>query len=101
MMDDVLVLIRQDMTADSYGVMRPTKIRKQVYCKVGSITRSEFYNAGRSGLNPDFMFTIFAADYNGESVCEYRGKTYSIYRTYLNNSDYIELYVQREGGTNV
>lgn len=101
MMDDVLVLIRQDMTADSYGVMRPTKVHRQVYCKVGSITRSEFYNAGRSGLNPDFMFTIFAADYNGESVCEYRGKTYSIYRTYLNNSDYIELYVQREGGTNV
>lgn len=101
MMDDVLVLIRQDMTADAYGVMRPTNVRRQVYCKVGSITRNEFYNAGRSGLNPDFMFTVFAADYNGESVCEYRGKTYSIYRTYLNNSDYIELYVQREGGTNV
>ena len=101
MMDDVLVLMRQDMTADSYGVMQPTKVYKQVYCKVGSITRNEFYNAGRSGLNPDFMFTVFAADYNGESVCEYRGKTYSIYRTYLNNSDYIELYVQREGGTNV
>ena len=101
MMDDVLILIRQDMTADAYGVTRPTKVYKQVYCKVGSITRSEFYNAGRSGLNPDFMFTVFAADYNGESVCEYRGKAYSIYRTYLNNSDYIELYVQREGGTNV
>ena len=46
------------------------------------------------------MFTVVAGDYSGESLCEYRGKTYSIYRTYINNADYIELYVQREGGSN-
>ena len=100
MMDDVLILISQNMTADEYGVMRQAVSRKKVFCKVGGITRSEFYNAGRSGLNPDFMFTVFAGDYSGESLCEYRGKTYSIYRTYINNADYIELYVQREGGSN-
>lgn len=100
MMDDVLILISQNMTADEYGIMHPDLSRKKVFCKVGSITRSEFYNAGRSGLNPDFMFTVFAGDYSRESLCEYRGKTYSIYRTYINNADYIELYVQREGGSN-
>jgi SPP1 family predicted phage head-tail adaptor len=100
MMDDVLILISQNMTADEYGIMHPVLSRKKVFCKVGGITRSEFYNAGRSGLNPDFMFTVFAGDYSGESLCEYRGKTYSIYRTYINNADYIELYVQREGGSN-
>lgn len=99
-MDDVLYLVKQTMAADAYGVMRPTKNKKQVFCKVGSINRSEFYNAGRSGLNPDFMFSVFSGDYSGESICEYRGKSYSIYRTYINNDDYIELYVQREGGSN-
>lgn len=100
MMDDILILITQTMTADQYGVMRPTLTQKQVFCKVGSITRSEFFNAGRSGLNPEFVFSVFKGDYSGETVCEYNGNTYAIYRTFLNDMDYMELYVQREGGTN-
>ena len=100
MMDDILFLITQENQADDYGVMRQTLTRKQVFCQVGSVTRSEFYNAGRTGLNPEYTFTVFQGDYSGESICEYRGQTYAIYRTYVSNSDYIELYVQREGGTN-
>ena len=36
----------------------------------------------------------------GETVCEYNGESFSIYRTYETDSDYIELYVERKGGTN-
>ena len=43
---------------------------------------------------------MFAADYAGESVIEYEGKTYAVYRTYRTDADYIELYVERKGGTN-
>lgn len=46
-------------------------------------------------------FLVFAGEYSGEALVEYDGKTYAIYRTYRDlNSDYIELYAQREGGTN-
>ena len=52
-------------------------------------------------MNPEYQFDVFAGDYEGETLCKYDGKSYAIYRTYLpDNSDYIELYAQREGGAN-
>ena len=52
-------------------------------CQVDSVTRSEFFEAGRNGLNPEFVFRVFFGDYEGgERLVEYRGKRYSIYRTY-------------------
>lgn len=100
MRDAVITLITNTYALDDYGVQRRTETRKDVFAKVGSITRSEFYSAGRNGLNPDYMFTVFHSDYDGEAVCEYEGKRYAIYRTYFpGQGDYIELYVQREGGT--
>lgn len=100
-MDDVLKLIAKAEVQDVYGIWRSTLSRKEVFCQVRSITRAEFFEAGRNGLNPSFEFVIFAGEYNGERMVEYRGETYAVYRTYLvPGSDYIELYVQREGGTN-
>jgi hypothetical protein len=69
-------------------------------CQVDSITRAEFFEGGRNGLNPEFKFTMFFGDYSGESIVEYQGKTYAVYRTYLRRTDIIELYVERKGGTN-
>lgn len=100
-MDDVLTLLASEKTQDIYGVWRETLTEQEVFCRVYSVTRSEFYNAGRNGLNPEYRFEIFQGDYNGETLCEYRGKSYSIYRTYGDpGEDYIELYVERKGGSN-
>ena len=44
--------------------------------------------------------TMFVGDYNGERVIGFKGKKYSVYRTYLAKTDIIELYVERQGGTN-
>lgn len=102
MLDDVLQLIGQSYEKDPYGVEKPTnKPPREVFVQVGSVTRREFFDAGRNGLNPEFVFTLFNGDYQGESVCAYRGQSYAIYRTYrVPDSDYIELYVERKGGTN-
>lgn len=100
-MDTVIKLIAQEQTQDTYGVWQSTKTEREVFAQVHSIRRSEFYNAGRNGLNPAFEFTVFQGDYNGEVLCAYDGMQYAIYRTYIvPGTDYIELYVQREGGTN-
>ena len=100
-MDDVLSLVAREFTPDANGVPQAEETAREVFCKVGSVTRSEFYTGGRAGLNPEFVFTVFSADYMGESVIIYGGKSYAVYRTYLvPDSDYIELYAQREGGTN-
>lgn len=100
-MDDVLVLLSQEYMKDEYGVPQPLITRKEVFCQVHSVTRAEVFEGGRNGLNPTFMFTVFNGDYAGETIVEYQGRTYSIYRTYIvPGTDYIELYVERKGGTN-
>lgn len=85
---------------DDYGVARKTRTAREVFCKVESVTRAEFFDAGRSGLNPEYRITMFFGDYNGESVVGYKGRLYSVYRTYHAKTDIIELYVERQGGTN-
>lgn len=97
---EILVLVREYQEQDDFGVFRTTTKEREVFCQVNSVTRSEFFEAGRNGLNPEYEFTMFRYDYHDERICKYHGKTYSIYRTYLARNDMIELYAQREGGTN-
>ena len=101
-MDDVLILIgNATETRDEYGVMRRTYSERQVFCRVESVTRAEFFNAGRNGFNPEYKMTMFRGDYQGESMCKYGNFSYGIYRTYhVPGTDYIELYVERKGGVN-
>lgn len=96
----MIKLIGTTYAQDSTGVWRETPTERTVMCQVNSVTRSEFFDGGRNGLNPEFVFTMFQGDYDGESIVEYAGKTYSVYRTYLRRTDTIELYVERKGGTN-
>lgn len=97
---DVINLIGVTRTQNEYGVWKATQTSTQVYCQVESISQAEFYNAGREGLNPSFKFTMFFADYHEETIVEYKGNQYSVYRTYLRRDDLIELYVERKAGTN-
>lgn len=100
-MDNILTLINIAQTQNEYGVWEQEYIPRKVFCQVHGVTRSEFYNAGRNGLNPQFEFTVFAGDYEGETICQFEGKSYAIYRTFIiPGTDYIELYVERHGGTN-
>lgn len=97
---DVINLIATTQTQDEYGVWTSTTTSRQVMCDVSSVTRSEFFEGGRNGLNPEFRMTLFFGDYDGERIVEYKGQTYGVYRTYQGKNDTIELYVERKGGTN-
>jgi SPP1 family predicted phage head-tail adaptor len=97
---DIVNLYADSIQYDEYGVARKTRSSREVYCKVDSVTRAEFFEAGRQGLNPEYRITMFFGDYNGEAVVGYKGRTYSVYRTYQAKTDEIELYVERQGGTN-
>ena len=97
---EVITLVSTVKTQDEYGVWRTTPTQKDVFCQVDSVTRAEFFEAGRNGLNPEFRFTLFAGDYNGEQTVIYKGLSYAVYRTYHARTDVLELYVERKGGTN-
>lgn len=100
-MDDVIELVALTYEKNDYGVPIPTEQKREVYAKVRSVSRMEFFDGGRNGLNPQYVMDVFVGDYDGETVCEYAGKRYGIYRTYkAPDSDYMELYVEMKGGTN-
>ena len=86
---------------DEYGVWKSRPTRRKVFAQVGSATRAEFFEGGRNGLNPEFVFTLFFGDYNNESELIYNDQQYAIYRTYHGRTDTIELYAERKGGSNV
>ena len=96
-MTDVITLISQAYTLDDYGNNVPTEIRVDVFCEIDSITQSEFYAAANTELNPEYRFRVFFDDYDGQSVLEFDGKRYGIYRTYR-SGDYMELYAERKVG---
>ena len=96
----VITLIAQENVQDDFGVWRSSPKKTDVFAQVDSVTRSEFFEGGRNGLNPEFRFTMFGPDYNGEKIVEYNGDRYAVYRTFVARTDVLELYVQREGGVN-
>lgn len=100
-MDNVIELLSATIERDKYGVERQIYTAREVFCQVHSVSRAEFFDGGRSGLNPEYQLTMFAGDYEGEGLVRYEGNTYAVYRTYKpDNSDYIELYIERKGGSN-
>lgn len=91
-------LISEAYAEDEYGVMQPVLKKRKVFANVQSVSRTEWFEGGRSGLNPEFKMTVFGPDYKGEQAVEYNGQTYDVYRTYAAKTDTLELYVQRKQG---
>lgn len=96
-MTDVITLITQAITTDKYGNEEATETERTVYCEVDSISQTEFYAAANTELNPEYRFTIFFGDYEGESLVKFNGARYSVYRTYRTGDD-LELYTERKIG---
>lgn len=94
----VIYLITETWEKDDLGVMRSTQTRRKAFANVTSVTASEWFEGGRNGLNPELRFRMFAPEYHGEEILEYKGKNYTIYRTFTARDDVIELYTERRKG---
>lgn len=97
---EVLTLVYVRHEQDETGVWNDIRMTRDIFCQVNSVSRDEFFQGGRSGLNPAYQFTAFAPDYHDETECIYKGRPYTIYRTYMSRNDTIELYAERRGGSN-
>ena len=84
--DDVIYLISEN--PEAHGVFASTtETKKQCYCRVESVSRSEFYRARENGIEPELVFVLSEyADYNGEKIVEHNGKRYRVIRTYVAGS---------------
>lgn len=86
-----LTLISKTFINDDLGNEIPTESRKIIFCDVKSISRNEFYNAANLGLKPTLVFVINSFEYDGEELIEFESKKYKVLRTYLVNTDTLEL----------
>lgn len=101
MVDTTIKLITTEQRyQDDDGIWRTSrKVEREIFARVSSIDRNEFFAAGEAGFRPMYRMTVFAAEYQDESLCKYDGDTYAIYRTYhVPGTDSLELYVQRKSG---
>lgn len=92
---NVLDLIAVSPEAEGVGT-DPEETRRTVYCTVRSIGQTEAYQAMGIGLTPELK-VILAHDfeYGGERLCELDSVRYDILRTFVTESDGIELTLQR------
>lgn len=81
-------------------VVEDERTTNTVFAEISSVSQTEFFSAGRLGLQPSLKCVIYDFEYGGEPIVKWNGKLYSVYRTYLvNGTDKIELYLEERGGT--
>ena len=104
-MDDVIKLLDLTYAFDAYGNQIETRTERQVFCRVRSISRNEFYQAAQTDLHPEYVFTLSNyKDYLGEPELIYTDWSgvdhlYEVVRTYRNtSSDEIEIIAQEKIG---
>ena len=91
---DVMYLISTVQTKDELGIFREELTGRKVFCEVSSVSMAEWFEGSRNGLNPSLRFRMFAPDYEGEKMLAYDNVMYSIYRTYRDKNEIIELYAE-------
>lgn len=92
---DVVILYGENPRA--HGVLEPPILTSRtVYCEVKSVSQTEAYQARATGLNPEYRLVLsHSFEYKDEKRCRFRDVEYEIIRTYVNESDGIELTIQR------
>ena len=95
---NIATLIKVTYDTDEMGQKTPIETTKDVFCDIASISMSEWFEAGRNGIKPDYKLTMNRYDYKGETELILNGNRYGVYRTYIYRTDDIELYVEKKAG---
>lgn len=95
MADGEAKLRQKIYTIDSMGQRIPAVTELPILVTEKSLTRAEYYAAGKAKLNAKFILETPKVNYSGEDSITYNGKLYNIYRTYpASDPDLIELYLE-------
>lgn len=98
-LDDVCNLLTKRKTGeDDLGQPIFTEKPFMIFCSKLSITRAEFSSAGQFGHKPDMMLVVDSDSYDKEQHLEYYGKKYGIYKSFMRNDGFTELYCELNAG---
>ena len=96
---DVITLINKHAVQTSDYTWQNQEEKTDVFCDVRSITQTEWFEAGRNGIqHPAFTFVINRNEYSGQQIVEYQGQRYGVYRTYAAKNENLELHCEAKGG---
>lgn len=91
-------LISQTVSYSDIGVPVTTTSTTELIGNFQTVSAQEFFRGGELGIKPEFIIKVWDAEYNGETLLEYQGERYIIYRTYLVADGRRELYCQKDVG---
>ena len=81
-------------------VVEASRTTKSIFADISSVSQTEFFSAGRIGLQPSLKAVIYDFEYEGEPIVKWNNKLYSVYRTYaVPGTDKLELYLEEKEGT--
>ncbi len=84
---------------DEIGQEISLEKKRKVFCDVSSVSGSETFDAGRNNIVPECKVTIFAPEYESETVVILDNTRYGVYRTYWDKKyDTMELYLSKKVG---
>lgn len=95
---NVIYLISETSTQDEIGQYVSEETKRMIFCDIRWASRAEWFEAGRNGFQPSFVFIVFLHDYQNEKIIEFNGQRYGIYRTYVASNERLELYTEAKGG---
>ena len=95
-MSDIVTLVKQTYEQDDLGDFEAQETEREVFCKISSVSQSEFFRAAQEGLEADLKIEVWEHDYEGEMLAKIDGVTYTVYRTYKVNDLRRELYLSEK-----
>lgn len=94
-MDSLITLVSNSYKTDFIGQRIPETTERKVWAHVQSVSRSEWFQGGQAGLQPELVAETPIVNYKGEKTAIIGGKQYTVYRTYFDDShDTIYLYLE-------
>ena len=91
MFNDEVTLIKKNSKLDKYKNIFYDEEKQIVLCREESVSRAEFYNAGREACKPSVVLIIKKDEYYNQQEIEYKNTRYRIIRTYSDDVEELEL----------
>ena len=95
---DIAELVSFNLSQDAQGYEFPPPIgseyetKTEIMCDFeDGVSRSEFYQSYKAGLQASATVTLWTIDYDGEKVVDFNGKRYSVIRSYVSEQDLTTL----------
>ena len=91
-LNDTIKLVDVVVTEDADGYETTAETLTEVKCDSGNgVTRAEFYEAMKAGMELTAAFEMWACDYGGQKVIEHNGKRYKVERAFPLNDGAVQI----------